>query len=416
MNKVLAVARWEYLEKVKSKAFLIGLLITPILMIGMGILPSYFAGKEDEVVRVVGIIDQSGKLAPTFAERLQSTYKLPNGNPAYVVQVLAMGPGLDLRREIDGASAQVAAERIVGFCVVGEQADRDSVVEYRSTSIGDFRITGRIEKILRDIVAERRIAALGLDPRILQEMKVNLSVDAVKISKSGEAQKGGFETVFLSAYVFLMTLFLLIVTSGQMLVRSVIEEKSNRIVEILVSSCSPTELMAGKVLGLSGLGFTQMAFWALIGVAVTMQFGVAIIDPGHALLLVVYFILGYLFYAAIFIGAGSPLNTEQEAQQVTSYLVIVLMIPLVMALPAMKNPDALWIKVLTYIPFLTPTMMALRIPIQMPSITEILASIALMIAAIYVAMVAAGRIFRIGILLTGKSPKLSEILRWVRTG
>jgi ABC-2 type transport system permease protein len=187
-------------------------------------------------------------------------------------------------------------------------------------------------------------------------------------------------------------------------------------VEILVSSCSPTELMAGKVLGLSGLGFTQMAFWALIGTAIAFQFGVSILDPGHAALLVVYFVLGYLFYAAVFIGAGSPLNTEQEAQQITSYLVIVLMIPLVMALPAMKDPDALWIKVLTYIPFLTPTMMALRIPIQMPSLPEILASIVLMVVSIYFAMVAAGRIFRIGILLTGKSPKLAEILRWVRTG
>jgi ABC-2 type transport system permease protein len=416
MSKILAVARWEYLEKVKSKTFLVGLLITPILMIGMGILPSYFAGKEDEVTRVIGLIDESGSVARQFSERMMDQYRLANGNPAYVVQVLAIGPGLDLRRETEEASRLVAAESIIGFCVVGSGVDRDSVVEYRSTSVGDFRITGRIEKTLRDIVAERRIVALGLDPKVLKELKVSLQVDAVKISKTGEAEHGGFETVFLSAYVFMMTLFLLIVTSGQMLVRSVIEEKSNRIVEILVSSCSPTELMAGKVLGLSGLGFTQMAFWALIGTGVALQFGVSVIDPGHAALMVVYFILGYLFYAAVFIGAGSPLNTEQEAQQITSYLVIVLMIPLVMALPAMKTPDALWIKVLTYIPFLTPTMMALRIPIQVPSLLEILTSIGLMLVSIYFAMVAAGRIFRIGILLTGKSPKLAEILRWVRTG
>jgi len=211
-------------------------------------------------------------------------------------------------------------------------------------------------------------------------------------------------------------LFLLIITSGQMLVRSVIEEKSNRIVEVLVSSCSPTQLMAGKVLGLSALGLTQMAFWGLIGVAASVQFGMNIIDISNALLLVLYFILGYLLYAAVFIGVGSPLNTEQEAQQVTSYLVMLLIVPIVLAIPAMKEPNATWIKVLTFFPLLTPTMMALRIPIQMPALWEILATVGLLLLSIYLAMVAAGRIFRIGILVTGKSPRLGEILRWIKTG
>jgi ABC-2 type transport system permease protein len=199
-------------------------------------------------------------------------------------------------------------------------------------------------------------------------------------------------------------------------VRSVIEEKSNRIVEVLVSSCSPTQLMAGKVIGLSGLAFTQLGFWTIIGVALTTQFGMDLIDPGNALLLVLYFVLGYLFYAAIFIGAGSPLTTEQEAQQVNTYLVLLLVLPMMLALPAMKDPEALWLRVLTFIPFFTPTMMALRVPIQPPALWEVLLTVILMVLSIYVAMVAAGRVFRIAILSTGKSPKLGEILRWAKAG
>jgi ABC-2 type transport system permease protein len=133
-------------------------------------------------------------------------------------------------------------------------------------------------------------------------------------------------------------------------------------------------------------------------------------------LLIIYFVLGYLFYAAVFIGAGSPLTTEQEAQQVTSYLVMILILPIALAFPAMQNPDATWLRVLTFIPFLTPTMMALRIPIQMPSPWEILATMLLMVVSIFFAMVAAGRIFRIAILSTGKSPKLAEIFRWAKEG
>jgi ABC-2 type transport system permease protein len=414
MSKVIAVARWEYLEKVKSKAFLIGLFLTPLIMIAMGVLPSFFATQEDTESRVIGIIDPGGRVTAPFARRMQQRYTLKNGRPNYVVLPLAVGAGADVDSAVHEASRRVVADEIEGFFVL--DPGRDSVVEFRSKSVGDFRIGARIEENLKEIRAEQRVAALGLDPAVLRELDVRLDVRMVKVASSGEREDGGFERVFLSAYVFMMMLFLLIITSGQMLVRSVIEEKSNRIVEVLVSSCSPTQLMAGKVLGLSALGLTQMGFWGLIGVAASVQFGMNIVDISDALLLLVYFVLGYLLYAAVFIGVGSPLNTEQEAQQVTSYLVMLLIVPIVLAIPAMKEPDATWIKILTFFPLLTPTMMALRIPIQMPAVWEILATIGLMLLSIYLAMVAAGRIFRIGILVTGKRPRLAEILHWIKTG
>lgn len=416
MNKIGAVAKWEYLEKVKSKAFLIGLFLTPVIMVAMGVLPSLFANQEDKESKVIGVIDQSGEIAMPFAQRMEERYKLANGQPNYVVRSLAVGKDINIENAVEEANRKVAADEIEGYCVFKGSISSDSLVEYRSKAVGDFRIGMRIEENLKNILAEKRAVARGIDLKLLKELSVRLDLKMVKLSKTGEKEESGFERVFISAYVFLMMLFLLIVTSGQLLVRSVLEEKSNRIVEVLVSSCSPTELMAGKVLGLSGLGFTQIGFWTLIGVAASLQFGLNLVDIGHALLLVVYFVLGYLFYAAVFIGAGSPLTTEQEAQQITSYLVLLLIVPIVLALPAMKNPDATWLKVLTYIPFMTPTMMALRIPIQTPSVWEILATIVLMIVSIYFAMVVAGRIFRIAILSTGKSPRLAEIVRWVRTG
>lgn len=413
MSKALAVARWEYFEKVKSKAFLIGLLVTPILMIAMGVLPGFFASQEDEESRVVGVIDATGKLVAPFAERFQTRYMLNNGIPNYVVMPLAVGPNIDIDAARRDAALRVSRDEIEGFFVV---TGSDSVVEYHSRVVGDFRIAFRIEETIKEILAQERVRTLGLAPGILEQLEVHLNVRTVKLSAEGEKEDAGFETVFISAYVFLMMLFLLIITSGQMLVRSVIEEKSNRIVEVLVSSCSPTELMAGKVLGLSALGLTQMAFWAVIGVALSAKFGVTFVALDQGLLLLLYFILGYLFYAAVFIGAGSPFNTEQEAQQITSYLVLFLVLPIVVAVPAMKNPDALWIQVLSYVPLLTPTMMALRIPIQMPSMWEILSTVLVMLVSIYGAMIVAGRIFRIGILSTGKTPSLKELFRWIRTG
>ncbi|MEW6511461.1 MAG: ABC transporter permease [Bacteroidota bacterium] len=414
--KAVAVAKWEYLEKVKSKAFLIGLFLTPVIMVAMGVIPGLLASREDTETKVIGVIDPTGELAVPLSKAMQDKYRLSNGEPNYLIRLLRVGRGIDAQEAVSEASRLAANDEIEGFCLISTGPDPDSVVEYRSKAVGDFRIGMRLEETIRSILQERKAIARGIDPAMMRDLSVKLDVKMIKLSKTGETEDAGFERVFLSAYVFLMMLFLLIVTSGQLLVRSILEEKSNRIVEVLVSSVSPTELMAGKVLGLSALGFTQIGFWTLIGVAASLNFGITLIAIDHALLLIMYFVLGYLFYAAVFIGAGSPLSTEQEAQQVTSYLVILLVIPIVLAMPAMKDPEAVWLKVLSFVPFLTPTMMALRIPIQTPAAWEIAATVLLMIASIYGAMVAAGRIFRIGILSTGKSPKLAEILRWAKEG
>jgi len=250
MSKALAVARWEYLEKVKSKAFLIGLLLTPILMITMTVLPGIFASQEDEESRVVGVIDATGKLIAPFAERFQTRYILDSGVPNYVVMPLAVGPNVDLDAARRDAIDRVSRDEIAGFFVL---TGSDTVVEYHSKTVGDFRIAYRIEETIKELVAQERVRTLGLDPGILKQLEVHLDVRTVKLSAEGEKEDARFETVYISAIIFQMMLFLLIITSGQMLVRSVIEEKSNRIVEVLVSSCSPTELMAGKLVGLGAL-------------------------------------------------------------------------------------------------------------------------------------------------------------------
>jgi ABC-2 type transport system permease protein len=416
VKKALAVARWEYLEKIRSKIFLVGLFLTPIIMVAMGLLPGFFAAREAQVTRIIGVIDETGRFIVPLSQALQSDYVLETGVPAYLVVPLAVGSGIDVAAEVAEANRRIAEDRMAGYVVIPSTVLQDSAVIYRTSVVGDFRIPARIEQSIREVIAARRAESLGIPPEVTAGLHSGLRVSTVKVSSEGEENQSSFEKVFFSAYVFLMMLFFLIATSGQLLVRSVIAEKSNRIIEILVSSCSPTELMAGKVIGLSALGLTQVGFWILIGMIASAQFGMELIDPGDAVLMTVYFTLGYLLYAAVFIAAGSPLTTEQEAQQVTSYLMLILVVPIMLAIPAMQSPDALWLRILTYIPLLTPTMMALRIPIQTPAWWEIALTVTMLLVAIYAAMVSAGRIFRIAILSTGKTPRIKEVLRWARAG
>lgn len=415
MNKAIVVAKWEYLEKVKSKAFLLGLFITPLIMVGMGVLPGLLAGKEDESTKIVGVIDATGELFEPLRQRMER-YTLSKGQPNYILQHIAVGNNVDIAEAVAQADAKVEGDDLEGYLVLGSNALNDSVMEYRSKTGGDFRLINRLQDNLKNILSERKFRERGIDPAVMNELRVALDIKTVKVTKEG-GEETSFVKTFFSAYVFLMALFFLILTSGQLLVRSVLEEKSNRIIEVLVSSCTPSELMMGKVLGLSALGFTQIGFWALIALASTAKFGTSALPPvNQMLLMLVYFVLGYLFYSAIFIALGTPVTTEQEAQQINGYLVMFLILPVALVVPVMQQPNALWVKIVTYIPLMTPTFMALRIPIQMPSLWEIVATIVIMIVSIYFMMIVAGRIFRVAILATGKRASIGELVRWVREG
>jgi ABC-2 type transport system permease protein len=323
----------------------------------------------------------------------------------------AGGLGPALRR----ADSLVIADQIEGYVIIPRTVMTDTAIEYRSENIGNFKLTERLTGAVRDIVTERKLRERGLDPRLVKELTNPIALRTIKLSKTGEAEESGFEKVFFTAYVFMMMLFFLVMTSGQLLVRSILEEKSNRVVEVLLSSCSAKDLMTGKIIGLSALGLTQMSFWVVIGLAVSAKFTVPLIPLGSALLLACYFGLGYILYAAIFVAAGAPVSTEQEAQQINSYLVLILVVPIAVAFSAIQNPNSTLIRVLSYIPLLTPSMMALRIPIQMPSPPELAATLVLLALSAAGAMWLAGKIFRTTMLVYGKRPSLAEFARIVRS-
>jgi len=414
MSKVLAVAKWEFIEKVRTKAFIIGLFMTPLIMSIFTVLPSLMADKGDEKTKVLGVIDMTGTLTGSINSQLAKKFLLENGEPNYRLEPIT-DENMDVEHLKILASGQLSSGTIEGYFVLPADVLEHGTIEYRSENVGNVRDQNRFSKILEEIIVERRLRDSGYDAATIKKLMTTVEIKTFKVSKQGDEKESGFMETFFTGYIFIMMLMFLVLSSGQMLIRSVIEEKANRIVEVLVSSCSSQELMSGKIIGLSLLGLTTVGFWALILISVNFATPVPFVTVDNLALLMIYFILGYFMYVGIFIIAGSTVSTEQEAQQMTGYITIFLVLPIAFAVPVMFNPDSLLVKILSQIPLLTPTMMALRFSIQTPAWWEIAVSLVTLTLTIYGLMWMAGKVFRIGILVTGKKPSFKEIYGWLKT-
>ncbi|MBK8663394.1 MAG: ABC transporter permease [Ignavibacteriales bacterium] len=223
-----------------------------------------------------------------------------------------------------------------------------------------------------------------------------------------------FQTQFLSTLVLVMALFFIIMFTGGSLVRSLVEEKSNRLIEIILSSCRPDDLLIGKVMGLTLLVITQIGIWGL------MAFSIAgpVIATSSAVqnmhMVLPYFFLAFLFYVSIFVGVGSMVNTEQEAQQITGYLTMLVVSPVVILMPIIQNPDQSLVKIFAYIPFTSPIVMIARMNVVEVPLYEHLIAMGILVLSIFVIIKISVKIFRIGILSYGKVPSFKELINWIR--
>jgi len=411
-NKVFHVAKWEFLEKVKTKAFIISMILTPAIIIGFTVVPTLLSNQEPKAPKVVGLLDPSGNYFKGLDTAL-SKYKLPDGQPNYILINLFGNNATGINAERDSADKDVISGKVEGYLFINKNKNDSVSVEYRSKTIGNFNDLQKFNDAFNTVRIQRKLKAENINPALMSFISNKVDIKQIKIEASGKTSNADFLSTFFSSFIFIMLLFMMIIYSGQMLVRSLVEEKASRLIEILVSSCSPEELLAGKILGLSSLGFFQLIIWALIAVALL---GAALI-PLNAFqnigMMLVYFVLGFIFYTALFVGIGSISTTEQEAQQITSYLSMILILPVVLISAAIQNPHSVLLKVLTYIPFTTPTTMLIRLNLSEIPWGVLAATTLIMLVSIFILIKIASKIFRIGILSYGKRPSLKELRQWI---
>jgi ABC-2 type transport system permease protein len=410
MNKILTIARWEYLEKVKTKTFIISLVITPLIIIMFTILPTLLTQKEDLRTKLIGVVDTSGIYFYKLAEELEQ-YRLDNFQQSYILLNLADNKKT-LKQLKTKADKDVSDNKIEGFLIILNGGTDSLKVEYRSGKLINFKDVRLFEEKINEIKIQSELNARRTDPLNSKKGEKKVDIEQIVIEKIEEEGRKNFIVVFFSAFIFILLLMMMVIYSGQLLVRSLIEEKSNRLIEILISSCTSEDLLAGKILGLSALGLTQIIIWTLISIILVGGSVIPTAAFDNILPMLVYFLVGFIFYTTIFVGIGSVVTTEQEAQQMTTYISLVLILPVVVAMPAIQNPESMMVKVMSYIPLTIPSIMLLRFRIAPVPLVDIIITLSIMVVSIIVTLKIAAKIFRIGILSYGKKPTIKELIQW----
>ena len=298
--------------------------------------------------------------------------------------------------------------------------------KYVSNNLTDHDLPGWFEDLASEVIRKKRIRREEIDPQVANWIEKRLEFEGRKVASTGVEEEVGMEDKARqwAPVVFTYLLWFSIFTSAQMLLTSTIEEKSARIIEVLLSSVSPLQLMIGKLVGVAGAGLTVVASWAvwlvagvlvlpaMAGARVFELVGSIVGDPFLLLAFVAYFVLGYLLYAAFLVGVGSVCNNLKDAQN----LMMPVMIPMIVAISSMipigKDPNGLFAQIMSFIPPFTPFVMMNR-SAGPPAIWEYGVTTVVLLGAIYLAVTGAAKIFRIGILMTGKPPRIREVLKWL---
>ena len=407
MNQIWKIMRWEFINRVKTKLFLITTFALPFFMGAVMYLPTLLMDLEPEDESTIGLVydDEIKQLAGRFQERCNTALITQDGNPQFLF--------IDLNSE-EEALDSVLSKFIDGYLVIPSTVIDSGQVRYFSESLSNIKIYTSLRRILNQLVIEQRMLDQDIDITLVGKLSKKIEFETYEVDELGKTSEGDELSSFLVPYLFLMILFMTVFMSGQLLLRSVMEERTSRTIEILLSSVTPDEIMKGKIMGLGALGMFQMVFYLVVGLSVTHYKGWASIDLPQIPLFMIFFTTGYLFYAAIFAAMGTFFTSEQEAQQSSGIISLVAVLPMVFASYFITNPGSTFTIGLTYVPPLTPFMMIIRLGTGTVEMNEIFYATALMVFSCWLMLGVSGKIFRTAILLYGKKITIREVIKWVR--
>jgi len=418
MNHVGLIIKREYLTRVRRKSFIISTILLPVLMIGLMALPSIVAVLAGPEEKSVAVVDNSGVLDKAFVSSNGMKFEIATDEPL-----------ADLKAREDLDAILVIPENVV---------DEPTGLTLYTNGSPSPQSEMFIAQILNNAIEQIKLESYNIEnlEQIIAEVRTNVSMKTIRID-GGEEQATSSIASYFIGLIMAFILYMFIMLYGQMVMNSIIEEKNNRVLEIVVSSVKPTHLMLGKILGIGAVAVTQLLIWgaliggftafvmpSLISNAVSATGDVDLLnvlstlgDPTYILsmfgLMGLFLIFGYVFYSAINAAIGSAVDNIQDASQLQAIAVVPIIIGLVFSMTALNDPNstlAIW---LSMIPFTSPMVMMARIPFGVSPI-QIIASLAILLVSMYAMIWFSAKVYRVGIFMYGKKPTLKELIRWAR--
>ena len=440
-NKIVAVIKREYMTRVKSKGFIVSLFLMPLLMCGLVLLSSFLAIMEDktEEMRKLAVVDETGEIFeqmqaaisdhPTFQHKGELVYQLHK-------EVATTEEAKTRLRE------RVNTRDLYAYLEIPNDVFENGAVGFYARTSTNFDVQRAFRRIISDIVRDRRFAESGYSRHEVSQLmrSVRFNAYAVKGSKGkdgGTEIESSLETGARLGlgYILVFVLYMFVIIYANSIMRSVLEEKTTRIVEVIVSSIKPYQLLLGKLIGVCSVCLTMFAIWVIFGVLLVMNiepllriFGIDSL-PMQLILIIgtvkassaevltyffIYFVIGFFMYSTLYAVVGAICGSEEEAQQTGAPLTVLLVVPFILMFQLFRIPDSTLSVLLSHVPFFSPILMFMRINVLMPPLWEILLNILLVCATVFFVMLISGKIYRVGILMYGKRPTLRQLWQWTR--
>lgn len=438
MNKIGLIVKREYLRRVRKKSFLLITFLMPFLIAGLLFIPLWLAGLKGDEVRNVAVIDATGKYAPLFKDT--DTYHFVQSDKS--LEEYRKNPDKEL----------FAFLNISGDLLENPKA---------ATLYSEKQVPGELSRLVNQVLSRQiesdKLASFQIPnlQEIIRESRVDFTVQTIKWGEDGSETASSATVASMIGGAFTMLIYMFILFYGAMVMQGVMEEKTNRIVEVMISSVRPFQLMMGKIVGIGLVGLTQMFMWGVMTVALlvgasfllgggmdapAMSSDLMAANPGMAaladpavqspenevlqllhtinfteigLFFIIYFIGGYMLYASMFAAIGSAVDSQEDTQQFVAPVTIFMVFALYAGIYSMENPDgplAFWCSM---IPFTSPIVMMVRIPFEIPLWEKLVSVFLLYVSFIGITWISA-KIYRTGILMYGKKPSLKEMAKWIR--
>ncbi len=413
MRDILLIAKREYLEQVRGKAFKVTTILIPVIfaaIIGISVLASKNSGAGKHIV----VASNDAPLASRVREKL-----LADKDAHLIVDVLAPAADSDRRQLI----SQIDQKQIDGFLWLTTDANAGNAkATFVSRSSGDFTTESRLSDAVDHSLVQQRLAAHGIPAGDVAALTSGVKIQTEQV-KNGKEVGSSTLGSFFAAYIMAFLLTFTVMMYGMNVGRSVIQEKTSRIFEVMLSTVKPTDMLAGKLIGIGAVGLSQFAIWAIAAAlfsgtalaATLMSGGLKIqISAAEIILFAVYFLLGYALYSTLFAGLAATCESEQELQQYAPLAAVPVWLSFSMITFIVSNPNSFWSVAISLFPPCAPIAMFLRIASQFPPIWQIALSLALLLLSVYIVVWFSSRIYRIGILMYGKRATIPEMLRWLR--